>query len=99
MNVPMIRLSAVVLATAFAATAHAEYRCDPAPSPMDRRACEAAAQGPDALRRFVNQWTSQMSNLQFSDYVDSNTERMWDSKSKAALPDRESIELASNDEE
>jgi len=99
MNVPMIRLSAIVLAATFAATAHAEYRCDSPSTPNDRQACAAAAQGPEALRRYVNSWPSQIANLQFSDYVDSNTERKWDQMQKAAVEEPSTIELALNDEE
>lgn len=99
MNVPMLRLSAIVLTAAFAASAHAEYRCGSAPSSIDARACAAAEQGPDALRRFVQQWTSQMSNLSFYDYVDSNTERAWETMRKAAIEEPSTIELASYDYE
>ena len=54
MNAKITRLSVgVVLATGLAAAAHAEYRCTPAPTSVDRRACEAADQSPEALRRFV----------------------------------------------
>jgi hypothetical protein len=67
----LTRLSAgFVFAAAFVASANAEYRCDPPPSVYDRLACEAAQQGPTALRRFVERWTSRMSNLYFYDYVD-----------------------------
>ena len=52
MNAKITRLSVgLVLATGVAA-AHAEYRCAPAPTSIDRGACEAAKQGPDALRRY-----------------------------------------------
>ncbi len=79
MNAKITRLSVgVVLATSLAAAVHAEYRCDPAPTPRDQSACDAAKQGPDALRRFVERWTSKMSNLYFADYVDAKTERAWD---------------------
>jgi hypothetical protein len=79
MNAKTTRLSVgVVLAAGLAAAAHAEYRCTPAPTSIDRRACEAADQSPEALRRFV--YRMRMSNLQFSDYVDAKTERAWDVK-------------------
>ena len=79
------RLSAgFVFAAAFAASANAEYRCDPPPSVYDRLACEAAQQGPAALRRFVERWTSKMSNLYFADYVDDKTVQSWETKKVAA---------------
>jgi hypothetical protein len=99
MTASTLRLSAIVLTAAFAASAHAEYRCNPAPSAIDARACAAAAQGPDALRRFIQQWTSQMSNLRFYDYVDSNTERAWEKTSKGSKEEPAKVELASNEGE
>ena len=47
------RAFATLLLTSVATGVGAEYRCSPAPSPIDQRACEAAKQGPDALRNFV----------------------------------------------
>lgn len=100
MNATISRIStAVFFATACAASANAEYRCASAPSPLDQRACAAAEQGPAALRRFVYRWDSQMSNLYFADYVDTNTERAWEAKSKQAqrqdVEDR--VKLASSE--
>jgi hypothetical protein len=78
MNASASRIStAVLFATAFVASANAEYRCAPAPTPLDQRACAAAAQGPDSLRRFVERWDSKMSNLYFFDYVDEKTAQSW----------------------
>ena len=80
----LTRLSAgFVFAAAFAASANAEYRCDPSPTVYDRLACEAAQQGPTALRRFVERWTSKMSNLYFYDYVDDRTVQSWETKKLA----------------
>jgi hypothetical protein len=98
MNVPMIRISTVVLTATLAATAHAEYRCDSPSTPNDRQACAAAAQGPEALRRYIMSWPSQIANLQFSDYVDSNTERAWDMKRKAAIEEPAPFLIASSDQ-
>ena len=79
MNVKTTRLFVgLVLATGIATAVHAEYRCAPAPTSIDRGACEAADQSPEALRRYVHRM--RMSNLQFSDYVDATTERAWDAK-------------------
>lgn len=96
MNAKITRLSVgFVLATGIAAAAHAEYRCNPPPSVYDRLACEAAQQGPTALRRFVERWTSKMSNLQFSDYVDPKTARAWDAKQAQA--ESKEVNVATNE--
>ena len=100
MNARIARLSVgLVLATGIAAAAHAEYRGDPAPTPVDQRTCEAAKQGPDALRRFIERWDSKRSNLYFADYVDAATAQTWDAKSAQAAgkpaieEDRTSVEM------
>jgi len=101
MNATITRFTYVLLsAGAFAAGAHAEYRCDPAPTPVDQRACDAAKQGPDALRRFVERWDSKMSNLYFADYVDATTAQTWDATSsqiavQPAIEDRSYVEMTS----
>jgi hypothetical protein len=96
MNAKITRLSVgVVLATGLAAAAHAEYRCTPAPSSIDRRACEAADQSPEALRRFVHRMDSKMSNLQFFDYVDPKTERAWEAQ-RAQAQSKE-VNVATNE--
>ena len=65
--------TALFVAAAFTASANAEYRCDPAPSWMDRAACEAADKSPDALRQFVQRMDRNRINLEFADYVDLKT--------------------------
>ena len=99
MNATIARHSSVLLfAGAFAAGAHAEYLCDPAPTPIDQRACAAAKQGPDALRRFVELWTSKMSNLYFPNYVDEKTAQSWDAKHARAKPTTEDgVKVASSE--
>lgn len=78
MNTKMIRLAAAtLLATGVSAAAHAEYRCDPAPSWADRVACEAAAQGPTELRRTVWAMNAIRINLRFEDYVNDETVQKW----------------------
>jgi len=86
MNALIARSSSVLLLAGACVAANAEYRCAPAPSAIDQRACEAAVQGPDALRRFVERWDSKMSNLYFFDYVDDKTAQSWDAKHAQARP-------------
>jgi hypothetical protein len=98
MNTTIRLTSALLFAGAFVAGAHAEYRCDPAPSSIDQRACNAAQQGPDSLRRFVERWDSKMSNLYFGDYVDAKTAQTWNAKSgraadEPAIEDRTFVEM------
>lgn len=69
--------TAAFVAGAFAASANAEYRCDPAPSWMDRVACEAADKSPDALRQFAQRMDRNRVNLAFADYVDLKTVQRW----------------------
>ena len=75
-----IRAFAALLLASAAAGASAEYRCNPAPSPIDRRACEAAQQGPDALRHFIERM-QMIQSLYFFDYVDDATLLAWEEKS------------------
>lgn len=90
---------AIVLAAAFSASANAEYRCAPAPTSIDQRACEAAAQGPEALRRYVQRWDKQMDGLAFANYVDPKTAQSWEAKSRtASLPDADArLKVASSE--
>jgi hypothetical protein len=74
--------TAAFVAATFAASASAEYRCDPAPSWMDRAACEAADKSPDALRQFVQRMDSNRINLKFADYVDLRTVQRWQAEER-----------------
>lgn len=75
---------ALFVAAGCAASAHAKYVCDSSPVGIDLRACQAAAQGPDALRRLVNSWVGQMSNLYFGNFVDPKTAQNWDARRQMA---------------
>ena len=66
------RAFATLLLASAAAGASAEYRCNPAPSSIDQRACEAARQGPDALRHFIQRMRV-IESLDFYDYVNDAT--------------------------
>jgi hypothetical protein len=48
--------------------ARAEYRCDSPPTSIDARACEKAAEGPAALRQFIQRMRV-IESLDFNDYV------------------------------
>jgi hypothetical protein len=76
MNTVSVRLSALVLILLAASGAQAEYRCNPAPTALDRRACEAAKQGPDALRQFV-QRVRPIQSLDMNHYVNEATLLSW----------------------
>lgn len=99
MTAKMTRVSvAILFATAFAASAQAEYRCDQAPSFVDQRACEAADKGPDALRRYVESMASIRVNLNINDYVNAATVKAWDERSElAARQDEETLKVASSE--
>ncbi len=78
MNTKMIRLAtAALLVSGVSAAAHAEYRCDPAPSWVDREACAAAAAGPAELRRAIWAFNAIKINVQFEDYVNDTTMAKW----------------------
>jgi hypothetical protein len=89
------RISAALLvAAAFTASANAEYRCDPAPTAIDRAACQAAAKSPEALRRYVELMNFLRLNLQFSDYVDAKTAQRWDTQRGQMAEQKNAIEDA-----
>ena len=72
-------VSAILLA---AASAHAQYRCDTPATSVDRRACEAAKESPQALRQFI-QRMQPVQSLQFSDYVNEATLSAWEARERA----------------
>jgi hypothetical protein len=78
MNV--LRNSAITLfAALICSSASAQYRCVEPPTDLDRRACEAAQQGPEALRRFI-QRVRMVESLHFDDYVNKATLLAWEEK-------------------
>ncbi|HTN49325.1 MAG TPA: hypothetical protein VMK32_07850 [Burkholderiaceae bacterium] len=98
MNTAIARISAfMIFSAAFAA--NAEYRCNPPMTVNDRLACEAAQQGPEALRRFVSRWDQQMASLFFADYVDDQTLKNWETRRMAAeqTKDETAPQVASNE--
>jgi len=72
------------LAATVASSAQAEYRCDPAPTWVDREACKAAGESARDLRRFVETMNSIRINIRFTDYVNQATTDSWDRKAMAA---------------
>jgi hypothetical protein len=73
-----------VLAAAVVPSAQAEYRCDPAPSWVDREACRAAAESARELRLFVEKMNSIRVNIRFADYVNQATADSWSRNKMAA---------------
>jgi len=73
---------AAIAVTALAGVARAEYRCDSAGTTIDRQACEAARQGPEELRRYVQAMKPVRSDLRFSDYVDRKTAAAWEVRAR-----------------
>jgi len=63
-----VPLSIAALAALACAPSFASYKCDAPASLVDAKACAAAAQGPQALRRFV-QRTQPMWGTYYFDYV------------------------------
>jgi hypothetical protein len=75
-----LRISAITLFAALvSSSASAQYRCDEPPTDLDRRACQAAQQGPEALRRFI-QRVRMVESLHFDDYVNKATLIAWEEK-------------------
>ena len=61
-------ISLGVSASLMIPTAQARTKCDGPRSRVDQKACAAAAEGPDALRRFVDR-TKAIYGLYFWDYL------------------------------
>jgi hypothetical protein len=90
--------TAAFVAAAFAASASAEYRCERAPSWMDRAACEAADKSPDALRQFVQRMDRNRVNLEFADYVDLKTVQRWQAEERRLAEQNDAApKVASNE--
>ncbi len=67
-------LIAMTLATT--AVAGTDYKCDEPRTQIDLRACEAARQGPDELRWFI-QRVRGIASLDFSDYITDAQLQAW----------------------
>lgn len=72
-----LAISTAAIVCAMPWIAHAEYRCDPPPTHIDRGACKAAAESPAALRQYV-QRMQLIRNLRFDDYVNDSTVAVWE---------------------
>ena len=73
---------AIALSTLLAtAAAQAAYVCDAPPSRIDRRACDAAKESPEALRSFIFRMKFQHA-LNFYDYVDDARQLAWDERER-----------------
>jgi hypothetical protein len=71
-SLPAVAVALVVVATMIPAPALADHRCDAPRSTIDQRACAKAAEGPDALRRFVER-TRTIYALYYFDYARGDT--------------------------
>lgn len=65
---PGVAVALVVAAAMVPAPALADHRCDAPRSTIDQRACAKAAEGPEALRRFVER-TRTIYALYYFDYA------------------------------
>jgi hypothetical protein len=76
-----IRISSISLLVGLLVStgASAQFRCDAPSTSLDRRACEAARQGPDVLRRFI-QRVQVIESLHFHDYVNEATLVAWEQR-------------------
>jgi hypothetical protein len=83
MNAKILRIAAPLIALLAATSVHAEYRCEAPRSSIDRRACEAAKQGPDALRQFVQRMRP-IESLDMNEYVNEATVLAWEQRAAAA---------------
>ena len=63
----------------------AEYRCDPPPREVDRVACMKAAEGPEALREYIQRMRN-VEILYFYDYVDEDRLVAWRKRERQVQP-------------
>jgi hypothetical protein len=75
----VIRISTALSLLLTAAAVHAEYKCDTSTWQVDQRACEAAKQDPQALRRYILRMQP-FATLHFPDYVNKATLLAWEAK-------------------
>jgi hypothetical protein len=75
--------AALIAMFAVAGSAHAAFVCDDPPSAVDKRACDAAEQGPEALRHFIQRMRP-VHNLYFYDYVNEARLVAWDARDARA---------------
>ena len=85
--------AALLISIAFAGSAHAAFLCDNPPSQIDQRACEAAEQGPDVLRRFIDRLRP-IHNLYFYDYVNAARLVAWEQSESRARAMNEAAKTA-----
>ena len=83
MNAALLLRLTAAHAFLFVGAAQAGSLCAAPPTPIDRRACEVARQGPDALRQFVQRMNWLHHNLDYFDYVDEATQTAWDQLQRA----------------
>jgi hypothetical protein len=80
MKVSLRSSFAVAIASlALLSSANARDLCSDPPHPIDQRACDAAEQGPEALRRFIDRMRP-IRELHFYDYVNQARLVAWDAR-------------------
>jgi hypothetical protein len=80
MKVALRSSFAVAIASlALLSSANARDLCSEPPHPIDQRACDAAEQGPEALRRFIDRMRP-IRELYFYDYVNQARLVAWDER-------------------
>jgi hypothetical protein len=72
-------LALLLVSATAAVSAQPRYLCDEPPTSRDARACEAAKQGPDELRRFIQRMRV-VEILSFENYVNKATLLAWDAR-------------------
>lgn len=98
MRTTVFRCAAVLVAGSISTSiAHAQYRCSPISSPVDRAACVAAEQGPDALRRHIERMRAINTPLYFYDYVNEARVQAWDEKERQVREAREAEKTAARE--
>lgn len=87
-----VRLAALGTLLLAAGAAQAGTLCKKPPTRIDRQACEAAQQSPQALRHHLQRMNWMKHNLNHHDYVDEQTQARWD---RAGLPGEQLVAEAS----
>lgn len=91
MNTKTFHLAALCTLLLAAGAAQADTLCKKPPTRIDRRACEAAKQSPQALRLYIQRMSWLHHNLSYYDYVDEQTQANWDRAATRMASGEESV--------